>query len=719
MTTFRVHCPTCNARLKVKSRKLIGQIVNCPKCGSMVQIDPPETPNAPQKQSKRKGAVAGGAALAAQAEAPVANPPLAASVPPEEMSPQEASADEAVRGTAEASSSSATLFENVDQMLDEPASPTAEDRSSSALPALDDPRFADSSAVSKWRGIALIAGASAMAVVTVAVVGYTLLKDASPTDLAQSEPVPIVEEEPAEPAATDAQPAPESVEEPAEADLPEQRSESVEEPTPPVVAEEVSASDEEDPALSVAEDSDMRPPVEPSIEKGEENPFLFDEPATDAPPKQSAPTTPDAPAAADAQAPAILDLKDDPLYEVFGESFPVFDPEMFEESANASVDVPQGNDDGSLVEAPRTPEPVPPIPDVDVPARLSDPIIRIEFDQMPLDQFASFMTQMSTVPVTLDPLALAYADIDARQPVQVSESQTSVRAVLNAAVRPFGLEVVPSQASARLQIQSPIDGQLRTAQLACDDMAATDKEVAELAYLLTHLVEPQSWNSAGGEGLYRIDPGTISITQNEVAHFKAIVFLEKMRVARGLPTRSQYSPQRFVLEPRAKQVASALAQTIKVQIVVPTPLYKVVGQIEKAGNLTILCDWDSLALNGLGPATPVTLSALNVSVEDALREFGAAWKVAIVPIDATTVQLVSHDGLPQTPWLEFYDVSHLELDRPAASVLINQAQRELADLRATGNGVVHYDPVSRHLLARLSQEDHRRLMFFLERRAAP
>jgi hypothetical protein len=41
MQPFPVICETCHARLKVRSESVIGQILACPKCGSMVEIVPP------------------------------------------------------------------------------------------------------------------------------------------------------------------------------------------------------------------------------------------------------------------------------------------------------------------------------------------------------------------------------------------------------------------------------------------------------------------------------------------------------------------------------------------------------------------------------------------------------------------------------------------------------------------------------------------------------
>ena len=39
---FSVSCTTCRARLAVRNKEAIGEILECPKCGSMVLISPPE-----------------------------------------------------------------------------------------------------------------------------------------------------------------------------------------------------------------------------------------------------------------------------------------------------------------------------------------------------------------------------------------------------------------------------------------------------------------------------------------------------------------------------------------------------------------------------------------------------------------------------------------------------------------------------------------------------
>jgi len=718
VTLFRIQCSTCAARLKVTSRSLIGQIVNCPKCGSMVEITEPDATATLEKTKAKAAPVAAPVQSKPEASAPQA--PVAEAPPTKpaatEPTATQPLAEETPASSIDVSSSDAT-FDNLDEMLagspnTEAAAPAATASEPVETATTDVDRFADSASVNKMRNMALIGGTSIMALVTFAVIGYAVFSGSDPVapeTPAAPEPTQVAQFEPPEEEPPPAEEEPAVVEETPEPKPEEPDSEPVE--SPPTTEETPTA--EPTPPEATAEES-----PEPMM-TGEENPFLFNEPAAPSPtekPPVEPPGSSDAnPKLADAK-PSILDLKDDPLYEVFGESFPVLDPDAFEPSASTNPGPADAGPPMPQADVSTAPELVPPIPEVDVAQRLRDPIVRIEFDQMPLNEFASFVTQMSTVPITLDPLALASADINAKTPISVKQTQTSVQGILESAVRPFGLEIQGTDKSARLRITQPLDGHKRVAQLLVDDMVSDQKEVADIAYLMTHLVEPLSWKQSRGDGLYRIDPGKIMLTQSEVAHFKAVVLMEKLRVARGLPPRSSFSKELFDLTLRSDQLSPALQKDVKLQVVVPTPLYKVIDQLEKKSGLTILCDWDSLAMNKLGPATPVTLTAPGVTTQQALEQLCQAWKLAALPINSTTVQLVSERSVPIMPWLEFHDVGKLELGKSEAAALINSLKREMTDLRKTGYGDLQYDPVSKHLLALLSKDDHQRLQFALQRK---
>ena len=45
MEPFSICCTTCQARLKVRDAEAVGKILPCPKCGSMVMVERPASPN--------------------------------------------------------------------------------------------------------------------------------------------------------------------------------------------------------------------------------------------------------------------------------------------------------------------------------------------------------------------------------------------------------------------------------------------------------------------------------------------------------------------------------------------------------------------------------------------------------------------------------------------------------------------------------------------------
>ncbi len=78
--TLRISCTTCRARLKVVDPSAVGQIIACPKCGSMVQVIAPPgwTPDAPENEigggTLTATATQSAGAQAAVAELPAEHP---------------------------------------------------------------------------------------------------------------------------------------------------------------------------------------------------------------------------------------------------------------------------------------------------------------------------------------------------------------------------------------------------------------------------------------------------------------------------------------------------------------------------------------------------------------------------------------------------------------------------------------------------------------------
>ncbi|MEQ8839261.1 MAG: hypothetical protein RID07_20820, partial [Lacipirellulaceae bacterium] len=76
---FKITCVTCTARLSVRNEAVIGQILACPKCGSMVQVTPPT----PTEQAAKPTSVAEEVSTGESSVADSAESVSTESVPPD------------------------------------------------------------------------------------------------------------------------------------------------------------------------------------------------------------------------------------------------------------------------------------------------------------------------------------------------------------------------------------------------------------------------------------------------------------------------------------------------------------------------------------------------------------------------------------------------------------------------------------------------------------
>ncbi|MCH8839902.1 MAG: hypothetical protein IH831_04360, partial [Planctomycetes bacterium] len=69
MELFKITCVTCRAGLSVRNESIIGQIVACPRCGSMVEIVSPGEPGDPPAEPEGPPAEAGSPVLLVESDA--------------------------------------------------------------------------------------------------------------------------------------------------------------------------------------------------------------------------------------------------------------------------------------------------------------------------------------------------------------------------------------------------------------------------------------------------------------------------------------------------------------------------------------------------------------------------------------------------------------------------------------------------------------------------
>ncbi|NLF69033.1 MAG: hypothetical protein GX575_08250 [Candidatus Anammoximicrobium sp.] len=705
MELFTITCTTCQQRLKVRDAATIGEIQICPKCGSMVLVEPPEgwrEANADEVPASSLPPAPPLPAASTEPE-PECNPPLAAPLPPADG----VSRPPDVPLLAEREASAANLDTGIESP---PVEPVAAPPLAGEYPAAPPPWATGEEAApaASQRQQWLMLGAAAVAGVTLAlgVLGFFALRAAGPNSetagVAASAPgdAARLQTPAAEPLATGAKPAPAAkpaTEMPKAADIP--------------VADAAAASQ---PADQPADSPPTQNPGAAETKPAETQPAETQPAET-----QSAETKP-AEAESGAQESGPKPVKDDKrptetaaLSETLNAFAPFIDPNLnaapMKSLEAAAQDSPSSEPEPITTEQPAAPRPEP--RQVDLPARLQDKIAEVEFADVPLEAFLRFVMNFSTIPITLDLDALALVRATPRTKVSVRKSEITVDQLLTAVLGPLQLAHVVRDQQLVVTRPPPPDGVWRTHAHAVSDLVGGDpQQLQQLADLIVDTIAPATWQAAGGPGVMREQMPALVIQQQDTVLFRTIVFCERLRAARGLPPQSKFDPELFSLTPRWARAASRLSRPVTLNFLQPASFVRILGRLSEESGVELVVDWQALATLGWTPDTETTLAVNQRPVGEVLTQLLQPMDLTYRVVDAATVQVTSPAALDACWDVEFYPVAKLPSPGETPEEFVARVRRELSggepDRLA---GVLHFDAPSRHLIAALPQPQQRKL----------
>jgi hypothetical protein len=766
VTSFSITCTTCHQRLRVRDESAIGELLICPKCGSMVLVETPaESRSSALAEPAVPDSVAGAKRSAARSPSvePVELPAEPIELPAAEQEPDAVADEEEIEPPPEieppviappitsdyagtplgewgqpqwpdtdeltepplpdadyADQAEYELRPEQPPLEEEPEAPPLTPDSAALVAAVAESPLAPPPAVAppsaapvrtwlaaeRWQQGLKLAGA-AVGGIALALGLFAVLASRTGQPSLRGSPKPASEADPGLSSVPD-QP-PQSTADQPEAKPPDAKPPAAEPLSPPEtspVKKELAVEPGTKPAvepLGVAAPATAKPagdkvpspmPLEPAAKPD----AGADATALEATLKALSPLTDGRPAqAAKADAPA-----------------PAVEPD-----ATAKPDGKSPPADEPAPDEPAAPRPAP--REVDVQARLQDAILEVEYALKPLADICQDLTSFSTIPITLDPDALALVKVTPRTPVTVKLKDTTVAAVLDAALRPLklGYTVVGQQI---VVSRPPLpDGQLRQLSHPVGDLVGNDNQnLQQLAAIIVDAIQPQSWQINGGQGTIKTEMPNLVIQQQETILFQVIQFCEKLRTARGLPAQSKFDPALFRLEPRWSRAQPKLATRVTLNFAEPTPLVRIFKRLTDDTGVSILVDWVAVAELGWNPDGAATLSANQEPLGELLTRLLQPLDLAYRAIDETTVQVTAPPLAQLRNEVELYPVGDLLSPAVTAPQLLQRIREQFLTRDLAGVVPVFcVDPPSKHLIAALPQPQQQAFAQWLAAQRGP
>jgi len=574
---FKITCVTCNAKLSVRNREIIGQIVACPRCDSMVQVEVP-------------AAAIGAVAAADLSPEPVKN-----------VSPQPAPPNDFADAAVEPEQ----------------------------LP-VGEVSIQTAASVAKYR---LLTWGLATIVVGAAIGGAILLLrgDSEAGNVDTTEIASQSESDPVDSLAEIAEKQPQESIEPVKPSNPIEPTskaveEKVEEPIETVVADEPIVPVESQPEIPTeTEDAKTQADAEPRIAN------RFDALDLD---------------------PDTLDLAT--LKSAEGKPV-VEEPVAVAPHTEAPVKETQPVHTTTFPVVRRDPEQErdPTRPPADELLEQRFPALTVK--AMPLSDLLNLISQLGGVPISVAPQQLQMAGITSRQSVSLDLKDFSLAEALRKTLEPLHLEVTTVGPQAVIVRKDA--AKIRTIEYPLDDLldSATSRE--DVVGWVEQLVVPTAQPPLGKNILLKTSKHTMSLEQPQHFQYQVLIFLERLRLARGIQPRSRFPVKR--LAGTAANVA--LAERIQAPTTFTFSHYTSASEIvrywQQELGVPILVDWPALAKLGLWPNSRIACAVENkpwsAAFDQVLEPLGLGWRAVV----GGTIEITSAEKVQAELQLELYQLS--------------------------------------------------------------
>jgi hypothetical protein len=417
---------------------------------------------------------------------------------------------------------------------------------------------------------------------------------------------------------------------------------------------------------------------------------------------------------------------------------PMAKPEENATAANGAASIPNGT--GVKEIAPRAANPKAENPDgetdeddpeaaqptvsspIDVAARLEDPLETIEFRRILLVDFCDFLSNFSTIPITLDVDAMATVGVAPDEPLLgIRKSHTTVGELLSSVLAEHRLiyEIQGQQLLVTAAIVPPVVGKYDVSELLKADKGAA----AQLPALVARFVSPNSWEATGGKGKISLsDDGKLIVEHSPAVQRRVCTFIERLRVARGFTPKTAPANSDLVLKTKYGRVKERLQKSpITATYGIETPLCEVLDWLGRATGTRILIDGVSLTQVERTARSPVTLIADKQPLDEALTSLLDPLDLTFRVIDEKTLQVYAKKPLGERYEFEIHPVREL-VDGATKPDKILSVIHEKIDPKswseAGGPGVIEYDAASKSLLVLQSATAQIRLEKMLDKSRA-
>ncbi|MEX2026845.1 MAG: hypothetical protein WEH44_06080 [Pirellulaceae bacterium] len=336
----------------------------------------------------------------------------------------------------------------------------------------------------------------------------------------------------------------------------------------------------------------------------------------------------------------------------------------------------------------------------------------VELPAVPLADVLEMISDLAAIPITIEPATLRMAGITARSPVTLAGADITLAELLSNILAKHRLSY--DDRDGQIVIRHMLAEQTQAVDYKVADLVPAGSNAADLASLIERMVDPSSWQAAGGPGRIAAEGATLKMHNSRRVLFDVLVFCERLRLSRGLPKQSRISSEILLIESPYAALQPALEKETTFTFPAWTPLKQVFRYIGKETGATVLVDWPALAELNLDPQSQLMCSAIDARWDAAIDGILESLELTCIAVDPQTIWVTSRTAAAELKSVQFYSVdAEVLAENSSPESLVAALQDDFPAAQ------FEYDAPSKHLIVLAPEPIHRQLWRRLSSHQSP
>ncbi len=294
--------------------------------------------------------------------------------------------------------------------------------------------------------------------------------------------------------------------------------------------------------------------------------------------------------------------------------------------------------------------------------------------------------QIGHVPFTVDVDSVVALEIELRKEMEVLETEKTLSELIGHQLASLELELVSDKSGAIVVARSADEITQRTYEIpAADEYSEADFEgmVASIKYIFPNEV----WDGSVGETCEIVNQQLIVRHRNRL-HWKIEALFDKINAAHQLKANPEDFQAKQVVRPIFESYLQLKPIILETRWLMLQRLEKVFDQIERDHGITVIVDWQSVAEEGWNPDVQVPWAPDGRSLAAMMDDLAHAMKLEWRVINQQLIVLTTRAKFIKDLVIEVYPLSSYPNLKIESTQLATAIQNQLSSSLATVPGAI-------------------------------